>query len=470
MKSPSFSALALALALVTARTATAIAADPGPSSLTVSNTPAWPAHPLTLNECLDIALASNPAILKGRQDIEEAQGVSIQLRSVFLPRVNSTGAYGQIESDRIEKVAFAPGTPAVSFSNPQNWNANLSVVQPLFAGGRLLSSARSSRLTREAALSNFQALVGDTLLSVRVGYQDILLAAEQIIVQEASIHLLEQELTDTRRRFDAGTVPRFNVLRAEVELANAKPRLIRARNSHRVAKNSLAVLLGFTVPRGADADIPLQTADRMAADPQQVPLTDAINRALGQRHELAALRTAEKLRAEEVRQARSDYFPQLSGTAGYGWQSRNFDRDLTHNLEGWVVGAQLNWDIWDSGLTKGRVAAARAREARARIDIEDTVRRIEFEVRTAHSNFIEAREVLDSQARVIEQAEEAVRLSVARADAGSGTQLDVLSAQTALTEARTTYSVALHDYSVARARLDRAVGDGVRILPGSTAR
>lgn len=62
-------------------------------------------------------------------------------------------------------------------------------------------------------------------------YYAALLALEQIGVQEASVKLLERELLDNQRRFDAGSVPRFNVLRAEVELANAKPRLIRARNA-----------------------------------------------------------------------------------------------------------------------------------------------------------------------------------------------------------------------------------------------
>ena len=467
---------ALVLAIVVALAASG--ADPHPTAATPASpatppaaagspTNTWPAHPLTLNECLDLALNS-PAIQKARQDVEEAHGVSIQQRSVYLPRLRSTGAYSQVDTAKIEKVQFAPGAPAVAFASPGSWTANIAVVQPIFAGGRLRSSARSSKLTREAALAGYQSLVADTLLSVNIAYQDILLAAEQIIVQEASIHLLEQELSDTHRRFDAGTVPRFNVLRAEVELANAKPRLIRARNAHRIAKNNLAVLLGFNIPRGAESDIPLQTADHMAADPFDLPLGDAINRALGQRHELVVLRTNEKLRAEEIRQSKADYFPQLSGIAGYGWQSRNFDRDLTHDLNGWNVGAQLNWDIWDAGLTQGRVMAARAREARARIDTGDTGRRIELEVRTAHSNFNEAHEVLDSQAKVIEQAEEALRLATVRGDAGTGTQLDVLSAQTALTETRTTYSVALHDYSVARARLARAVGDGVRILPPTT--
>jgi outer membrane protein TolC len=92
--------------------------------------------------------------------------------------------------------------------------------------------------------------------------------------------------------------------------------------------------------------------------------------------------------------------------------------------------------------------------------VDDTGRKIELEVRTTHSTFLEAKDVLESQQKVIEQAEEALRLARARTDAGSGTQLDVLSAQAALTEARTTYSQALRDYAVARARLERAMGEG----------
>ena len=69
-----------------------------------------------------------------------------------------------------------------------------------------------------------------------------------------------------------------------------------------------------------------------------------------------------------------------------------------------------------------------------------------------------------SQTRVIEQAEEAVRLVTARADAGSSTQLEVLSAQTALKLSRTQYSQALRDYTVARAKLERAMGEGVRLV------
>ena len=427
--------------------------------------PMWPTNALGLGDSLSLALKGNAALLKGRQEILEAHGLAIQQSAVSRPRLAATGAYQQIDENRIEKVAFAPGAPAVSFQNNQSWNANLVVTQPILAGGRLSSSRRSSAIIRESALASYKALVANTLLDVRIAYQDILLAAEQIRVQEASIQLLDRELADTRRRFEAGTVPRFNVLRAEVELANARPPLIRARNQLRNSRNNLANLLGFDVPKEVGEDIPLSVSGRLQDEPLEVGVSAAIVRALTNRPEIAAARAGEKLRHEEFIQAKSDYYPTLAGTAGYGGQSRNFVRDLTQDLNGWTVGGQMTWNIFDFGETKGRVQAAKSREEKSRIEIEDIQRRIELEVRTAHSGWSEAREVLLSQARVIEQAEEALRLATARSEAGSGTQLDVLSAQTALTQARTVYSQALRDGAVARARLEKAMGEGV-VLDG----
>lgn len=452
-----------ALWATTIATTVLTAAEPIPRATASSAAPAWPSGALSRAQCLELALTWNATLRKGRQDIAESHGVALQQKATTLPRLATTGAYNRIDEGKIERVAFAPGAPSVAFANNQSWNVTLVASQPLFAGGKLRSAARASRLTVQAALANYQALVASTLLDVRVAYDDTLLASEQIQVQEASLTLLERELSDARRRFEAGTVPRFNVLRAEVEVANAKPRLIRARNALRNARNQLAVQLGFTIPPGTDRDIPLATADKLVAVRGEVPLADAIVRALGQRPELAALQATEKLRGEDVVQARADRYPQLSAVAGYGWQSRVFNRDLTADLNGWNAGAQMSWNVWDLGLTQGKIDAARARLERAGIDVADTRRRVELEVRTAHSSHTEALEVLDSQARVIEQAEEALRLATARAEAGAGTQLDVLSAQTALTEARTTYTVALRDLSVARARLDRAMGEGVSV-------
>ena len=295
-------------------------------------------------------------------------------------------------------------------------------------------------------------------LAVRVNYDDALLAAQQIVVQEASLELLKKELLDNQRRFEAGTVPRFNVLRAEVELANARPKLIRARNALRVAKNNLANLLGYDVPRTAVEDIPLTLSGKLAADATPIELPVALAKALEQRTELAALRKAERLRQEAVTAAEAGRKPSAQVFAGIGSHSSRFSQHLTRDISGWDVGWQASWNLFDGWLVKGKVAEALALQRKAQEETEDVARRIELDVRTAYSNFVEAQEVLESQKKVQEQAEEALRLANARSEAGTGTQLDVLNAQTALTEARTTQIQALHDYSVARAKLERAMG------------
>ena len=435
-----------------------------PITAAITNAVPLPSQPLTLDQALEFALSHNVTLRKGRQDLEEAQGLAIQQRAARLPRLATTGGYQQLDESRIEKVQFSAAQPATPFLNNQSWNANLVVTQPIYAGGKYNSMARSSRLTREAALALYQALVANTLLEVRTAYSDVLLAVEQIVVQEASKKLLERELETARRSLEAGTVPKFNVLRAEVELANALPPLIRARNQERIFRNTLALLLGCDIPADSGVDIPLRTADSLKAEPFEVSVGAALNAAWVHRPEIKAAQSASQLRHEEVLQTRADLLPSVSGIAGYGVQNRNFVRDLDRTLDGWTVGVQANWLLFDFGQTQAKVNMARAREERARLEVEDVRRRIDLEVRTAFSLFLESKEVLLSQTRVIEQAEEAVRLVTARADAGSSTQLEVLSAQTALKLSRTQYSQALRDYTVARAKLERAMGEGVRLV------
>jgi outer membrane protein TolC len=421
-------------------------------------------HPLSRAEAVDIALRQNSAIRKGKADLEAAHGVVVELRSIAFPTLSARGAYNAEQPSLVEQFPLpAPFNSVVQFPD-RNWNSDIRVQQSIYEGGRMTSALRSAKLTRQQALLNYQTLLADTLLAVRVAYDDVLVAQQQIAVNESSVKLLTHELEDVRRRFQAGTVPQFDVLRAKVELANENPRLIQARNSFRIGKNNLLNLLGCNLPRTIWEDVPLELSDTLLASPLDIDLTVALARALDKRPELAALRKAESLRREDVVQARAGFKPSAQIFGGYQWQSLPYENNQGADLSGWIAGAQISWNIFDFGLTRGKIIEARARHERARLDVDETRRQIELEVRTAYSNFIEAREVLESQKEVQEEAEEALRLAEARMTAGSSTQLDVLNAQTALTQARTTRAQALHDYSVARARLQRAVGDDMEIV------
>jgi outer membrane protein TolC len=420
-----------------------------------TNSVPWGTQPLTLTAAINAALENNYTIRRGRHDLEAAYGVVVQTRAVALPKLRATGDY--LATDQIEEFPVVRGVN-INFENDQRWSGTLRVVQSIYEGGRIKSALRAARLTREQALLQYQAVIAEALLGVRTAYYDVLLARQQINVQKASIALLERERSDTQRRFDAGTVPQFNLLRAEVALANAQPRLIRARNSYRLAKNALIHQLGYPIPTNLWENIPIELSDPLEPEPYEIDLATALGQAIGQRPELAALDKAERLRKEEIAAAKAGGRPGVQLFGGYGSRSSQFSDDLSRDVSGWHAGAQVNWDIFDGLLTRGRVQQARALHGRARTELDERTRQIELDVRTAHSSFIEAREVLESQRKVQEQAEEALRLANSRAEAGSGTQLDVLNAQTALTEARTTQIQAVRDYLVARARLLRAIG------------
>jgi len=416
--------------------------------------------PISLTDAISITLRQSPSILKAQKDLEAAEGIVIQTRAIAIPKLRANGSYSAVEPSDLNRLSVS-GFTNISFGGDQNWSSQIRLVQSLYEGGKITSALRVAKLTREQALLNYQTVVADALLETQIAYFDVLLSQQQIVVQEASVELLNRELTETTRRYNAGTVPRFNVLRAEVELANAQPKLIRARNAYRIAKNNLANVLGFNIPKETIEDIPLTLSDKLEAEPLQVELPSAIRTALERRSELGTLRKAVELRKEDVVNAQSGYLPSLEAYGGYDAHNSLFSSDLTREVHGWIAGVQMNWDIFDGLQTRGKTMQAKALHEKAGIELEDSSRKIELEVRTAYSNFREAAELLKSQEKVVEQGEEALRLARARADAGSATQLDVLSAQTALTEARTTQIQALHDYAVARARLQRAMAADV---------
>jgi outer membrane protein len=426
-----------------------------------TNLPGWMTRPLSLLDAMNLALSQNATILKAKNDLDASYGIVVQTRAVALPQLSATGQYKYTQRSGIESFPIAvPGF----FEQNQLWNAGFQLVQTVYDGGRLIAAIKAARLTKQQALAQYQTTIQDTLLSTRTAYYDALLAEEQISVHEASVKLLQNEVDDQQRRFKAGTVPHFNVLRADVQLANEKPLLIEARNNYRIAKNNLSNLLGYNLPRSVWEDVPMTLSDELDSAPYSVDLPSAIAKALETRSELVALRKTQELQKLNIVNARAGYKPQVQVFAGYNWFNAEFGftpppLPLNDDFHGYDLGAQVNWNIFDGLLTHGKVVQARANYEHSRNDLVDESRQIELQVRTAYSDFVEANEVLDSQKTVTAEADEALREARARFDAGTGTQLDVLDAETSLTQARDTNAQALHDYDTARAKLERAIGE-----------
>jgi len=414
--------------------------------------PSLPPGPLDLAGALRFALDHNLAIQQARERIRQQDGVVLEVAARRLPGVGASALYQRNDPD------VAQGFPA----SGQAWQLSLTATQVVYSAGAVPAAVQASRLTRDAATLELQAVINASLLQVRAAFLEVLLAREQIKVQESNLELLREQLRTVSDRYQAGTVSSFEKLRAEVAVANAQVPLITARNSLRLAGENLRLALGLVAAPGAPRP-ELEVAGTLTFTPQTFDRAAALDAARAQRPDLQRLAKLASAREEGITTARAALYPNVAAFGGWTLRKGPTSQfgDSNH---GWLLGVQSQWDIFDGRATRGREAQAGSALNQTRLLLAEAELAVDVEVSRAHSGWQQASELADASARVVEQATEAVRLANARYEAGSGTQLDVLSAQVELTTARTNQIQAFYQYNVAVAALRKAMGQADELI------
>lgn len=405
-----------------------------------------------LARCMGTALEHNFDLLKARERVRRQYGAVVEVRSRIVPNLAASGQYVETENTLANNF---PGAGSVS-GHTENWNVGLEITQSLYAGGQNRASLQQQNLLEDVARRELESAINEVLLDVREKYYGVLLARSQIRVQEQNIDLLQEELQSARNKLDAGAVSPFNVLRAEVALANGRTPLIRARNNYRLALEDLSRVLGLQAGRGEEPALDV-TGD-LAFESYDADLARERATALLHRPELKRLATLIEAQQRGLRAAQGGYQPNLSAFAGYGFEKDQASDGTWDSVDGWSAGLRMGWSVFDGMGTRGRTLRAASDLQLARLDEEQARLNIDVDVRRAHSSYVEASELVTATRKVVEQALESVRLARSRFDVGAATQLDVLQTQQALTEARDNEVQALHDYNVALARLRKAMG------------
>lgn len=457
-------------------------ANPNESSaVEASNTFKWSeegAPVFTIEQAVITALQQNPDILRAREEIERTRGVIIQLVGTALPHItpnatldwtdpNVVASRGGLSNAAGGGVTPTP-TPTPSgggggghATSPRltstTYNIQITGSQLVF-NYSTFRSIRGSFFQRDSAYFAFRNVVDQTIATVKTQFYQVVVDRALIGVQEESVRLLESQLKDQQNRFEAGTVPRFNVLQAQVQLSNQIPNLIAARNNYRIAILTLAKTLGidFNPLRGIAA--PIRVVGELVYIPRRISLLEAIEEGKRNRPFLKQARANVLNALEQVHVALGGFMPNVTSTGGYEILSSPFTTDFDRAAKGWVFGLQGSWAVWDSGETYGLVKQQRALLSESTITYDDDVRQVELEIQQAASNLLQNRELIQATEKNVEQADEAVRLAKARLDAGAGTQLDVLNAQVQLTTAQSTRLEALFGYNTSLAEFDRVTG------------
>src|SRR5438093_5255564 len=452
----------------------------------------------TLNQAILTALQRNPALLNAEQEIKRTRGVIIQVRAQVLPQVTARGNFEWIDPHLQGARIFGPSTTGTTTTPGTTTGGAASLIEALPSQVRevqtplaapsptpaIISTAEQSDVSytisvlgtqlifngtswpqirgtffqRDSAYFAFRNVLDQLIATVKTQFYQIVVNRELITVNEQSVHRLESQLKDQQNRFEAGTVPRINVLQAEVALYNQIPLLITAQNNYRISQIVLAKTLGLDFQPRRGENPPLEVVGEMPYIPRTIALANAIELGKERRPFLKQARANVLNQKEQVRATARQWLPTITTTRGGEWVSSPTNSSWHDISKGWIATVQGSLPIWDSGAIAGQVLQQRALLFEAKNTYDDDVRQVELEIQQAYSNLRQFREQIQSQEKNVEQAEEAVRLAKARLDAGAGTQLDVLNAQVQLLTAQSTRLQAFFGYNSALAEFDRATG------------
>lgn len=423
---------------------------------------------MTLDDAVRLALKQNPQVLEAIQLIEATKGQIITVRAEALPDVTVSGAYNQSARGLVQAPsgATASGGGSVSSSSggqEKTWLVSVQATQQIYSPA-VGAAIKIAHLTIDSNYFNLRDVVDQTISTVRQQFYQVLLDRELIKVQEQSVELLKSQLQDQQNRLAAGTVPQFNVLQAQVALANQLPQLIKAREAFTVDELTLARTLGIQYNPLRAGLSPFNPVGDLTVHEIEINEADAIERAKEQRAFLKEQRQSILIQVQQIKVALAGYQPTVAASGGYEVRNSPFSSSdkLTDTVNGWFFGVNGDWAIFDSGATYGRVKTARAQLESAKVNYDDAVLQVELQVQQAIASLKEASETIQSQVKSVEEATEALREARERLDTGVGVQLDVLNAQVALLTAQSNELQAEHDYNVALAQFEFATGIATR--------
>src|SRR5438552_10644633 len=374
----------------------------------------------TLDEPILTGLQRNPTLLIAEQEIKRTQGVIIQIRAEILPHINASGIFDWTDPNLIGArilggtttgTSPTPGSTATGAaaslvdsppsqvrdvagpalaarsSTPSTINTQTSDVSysinvlgtQLIFNGTTWPSIRGTFFQRDSAYFAFRNVLDQLIATVKTQFYQIVVNRELITVNEQSVHLLESQLKDQQNRFEAGTVPRFDVLQAEVALYNQIPLLITAQNNLRISKLTLAKTLGLYFQPRRGENPPLEVLGEMPYIPRPINLADAIEMGKERRPFLKQARANVLNQLHQVRAAAGQWLPNITTTGGGEWVSSPINSSWHDISKGWTALVQGSLPIWDSGAIAGQVIQQRALLSETKITYDDDVRQVELE-------------------------------------------------------------------------------------------
>ncbi|HEY3446867.1 MAG TPA: TolC family protein [Myxococcales bacterium] len=448
-------------------------------------TPAVAAEPapLTLDDALAMAARKNYDLALAKLQGESAGVDTYASWANVLPRIDLSASFGGSYLGAQQKVNtypvlnFNPGAPeatrySLSFEQTTkdipgtgiaNFGLGVQLVQPIFDGLRGPRLIERARLSEQAVARQIDETALSLSFDVTRRFYEVVKADKSASVLEETVKRSEEFVQRADALFNAGRLPKSDVIAARVNLGNDRISLETQRARAEQARTDLAMALGARPQEiGALAAPPDVDRDEIAR--QEPPGADALlSRAQEKRPAFARAKVLLEQAALDKRIAAADWWPQVNGSLAYERQGPTFageDGVWGNPVRQFVfTGAvSVSWNAFNGRQTLAGEQRANIAERIALTQAAQLAVQVEGELARARTNVVLLARAVALSAENLKIAEEGVSLAQQRLDAGAATQLEVRDAALKLTQAKLTLVNARIDAIVARADLNRAAG------------
>lgn len=408
---------------------------------------------LDLEETIQRALLTNPSVKiaeynrkAAKADYSAAKGA----RGISISLSHDSGRGGYADPQYNQQLSI--WTKGIGNSHSNSITASL----PIFTGGELQGQIGQAKANYRSMLSAEEQAYNEMKETATTGYFNMLNATNMKALRQESVDRLQAHLDNVIAQYNVGIVARADVLRSEVELANAQQNYITASNEYDVAEATLNNIIG--TPLGTT----LLLKDRLQYEPYENDMAYCLAYSEQHRPELKQAEYAVDSAEAALVVARSGHMPKVYANASNNWGGNGSDWPGDDD-ENWSVGVTASMNVFDSGVTWSKIHAAQENLAKAKESQRQIKDNVELEVRTDYLNLREAEKRITTTQVAVASAEEDYHIAVVRYQAGVGTNIDVMDAQEALTQAKTNYYQALYNYNTSKAALNTSMGVGVPV-------
>ena len=415
---------------------------------------------LDLEETIQRALLTNPSVKIAEYNRKAAKAdysaaKSARGISISLSHDSGRGGYADNRSYVITD-NMGRQIPRYDKSIGNSHSNSITASLPIFTGGELQGQIGQAKANYRSMLSAEEQAYNEMKETATTGYFNMLNATNMKALRQESVDRLQAHLDNVIAQYNVGIVARADVLRSEVELANAQQNYITASNEYDVAEATLNNIIG--TPLGTT----LLLKDRLQYEPYENDMAYCLAYSEQHRPELKQAEYAIDSAEAALVVARSGHMPKVYANASNNWGGNGSDWPGDDD-ENWSVGVTASMNVFDSGVTWSKIHAAQENLAKAKESQRQIKDNVELEVRTDYLNLREAEKRITTTQVAVASAEEDYHIAVVRYQAGVGTNIDVMDAQEALTQAKTNYYQALYNYNTSKAALNTSMGVGVPV-------